>query len=734
MINVIGDPYHAASQIVKGDLHAYLEPLDLDIYSDLKARYHELGFARVDIEDLYMIINPSMNKSTRSLLAVLIDRDGLNKEIFGNMGRPFTTIPIHNNPLRALIEDLEGLRPGGVSGSVHIDSITIYYYRSQKHASSTADYLARHLASKGFNVTRHGIEKPEDLGGVGWHILLVGIGVWGIGDDLLRRVTAIYSDPMIPRDVISSKDFTEIRSCWDKIASYGYTNFVSDIRTCTKLLLEKAVVLGLITIPGFQIYNKDHVKNAIIDPDLGLLNYLFFRTAQLKDYPIWGGTLIVGVSDINYTINPLSRQGTLNRLLQMLIYDWSSFQEPLTKLPIYDQVIPRFNSGYLLKLTPHEDLDDKSLFDEFLGLYKPCMLHDLAKNADSSEGVINAAVKLTPYHDGSVLDQKDLDSWIALAKRVNSLRELYIDDLRRSENTLEARITGDPVVVKELKADGNIIRRYISRDVLYRVESSSMDCLRISKYVFFPLQPWEVSEVVRLFIDRHGYIPDYIRNITELRELALSIGRSSDQGLAERVERLINWIDRTSSILIGNGPFYVEKIYWKGDFIRSIALNAYRHENTYWGAPGDLDRVSSIYMWRISNISILPQETRLLICLKVAGMDETAKIFIENGILRTDLIVITTMEGSEGIYIASFGSEKMCIDIGFEKLLESRVRAVAMNIYGEVFEKQIEPANYRTLEDSPYRINNALFIALIPIVAIALIVLLALKRAKREDR
>lgn len=718
LVRIASDPYYAASLIVNNSLHVYLEPIDLNTYSDLKTRYPELGFVRVDMEDLYMIINPSINKNLRSLLASSIDRDNLNEETFNGMGRLFTTIPIHNNPLRAVIEDLENLRLSEAISNTNSSVITVYYYRSQKYADIVADYLARHLASKGLNVIKHGVEDPEDLESAEWHILLVGIDAWETAGNILDRITSIYRSPMIPRNVVGNRDFMEIRSCWDKIAGYNYINFISDIRSCVRLLLERIIVIGLITIPGFQIYSKNDISNAIIDPDLGLLNYLFFRTAQLKDYPIWGGTLIVGVSDVNYTINPLSRQGTLNRLLQILIYDWSSFPEPLTKLPIYDQAIPRYNS--------------ESLFNDFLGPYRQCLLHDLAKNAGHPEGVTRVAMKLAPFHDGSVLDQKDLDAWIALAKRLNSLGGLYIDDLRRSENPLEARIAGDPVVVKELRADGDIIRRYISRDALYRVEGSSMDCLRISKYVFFPLQPWEVSEVVRLFIDRYGYMPDYIRNRAELRELALSIDRSSDRGIAERMERLINWIDRTSSILIGNGPFYVEKIYWRGDSIRSIALNAYRHENTYWGTSGDLDRISSIYMWRISNISILPQGTRLSICLKMAGMDETAKIFIENGILRTDLIVITTMEGSEGIYVASFSSKNACIDIGFEKLLKSKIRVIAMNIYGEVFEKQIAPTSYRTLKDPLYGINSTLFIALIPIVAIALIVLLALKRAKKN--
>lgn len=721
LIRIISDPYHAASQIVGGSLHAYLEPIDLDVYSDLKTRYPELGFARVDMEDLYMIINPSVNKSLRSLLSISIDRNSLNKEIFNGVGRPFTTIPAHNNPLRAVIEDLEDLHPGGASNNTNSSVINIYYYRSQRYGDTVADYLVRHLSSNGFNAVKHDVEGPENLEGADWHILLVGIYVWETAGNILERIASIYNSPMIPRDVASNRDFAEIRGCWDKIAGYNYTSYINDIRNCARLILEKAVVLGLITIPGFQIYSKDYVKNAVIDPDLGLLNYLFFRTAQLKDYPIWGGTLVVGVSDINYTINPLTRQGTLNRLIQMLIYDWPWFPEPLTKLPVYDQVIPRFNN--------------ESPFDELLGSYRQCSLHDLAKNASSSEGIIKTVVKFAPYHDGSIFDQKDIDSWITLIRGISGRGEFgYAADMHRSEAALGARIVGDPVVVKELKAGNDTIRSYISRDVLYSVEIIPMDCLRVSRYIFFPLQPWEVSEVIGLFINRYSYMPDYIRNSTVLRELALSIGGSPDQGFAERMEKLINWINRTSSILIGNGPFYVEKVYWEGGSIASIALNAYRHEKTYWGTAGDLDRVSSIYMWKISNTSILYQRNQLSICLEAVGMDETAKIFIGNNVLSTDLAITIAMGDSERTYIASLSSKNRCIDIDLGKSVESRVRIIAINIYGEVLEKQIAPVSYRTLEDSLYEINNTLFIMLIPPATVALIVLLALRRAKRGDR
>lgn len=666
-IKPVGDPYEAAQAIDNGSIHAYLETISYDEYRYIRSRYPMLGFARVDLEDVYMILNPSLNKSVRHAISLVINRTEISRAVFEGEARSFIVPTPPINPLNAILEDFGGFdNVSRDSNELKGLSINVVYYNTQNsYIERIARSISAQLNSLRVSAFVTGIRDLEDLESRPWHVLLVGVKV-DIGGDLVGRILAIYRrEDIMPRAVVESEDYRVVSSCWRELGDGDPFN-MGDLYICAVLTIEKAIVVGIISIPGYHMYNRKSIENAVIDPQLGLLNYAFFRTAKLKDYPIWGGTLIIGVNSINYTVNPLLEEGTVNRILRLSTYDLPLFQEPYTRMPVYDLVIP-IDSG-------------ERVFSDLLGPYKQCTFAGLYNVKRVSQ--INASAKLYPYHDGSMPIQLDLDSWRSLARKIGGKVPGVSSELIRASSLAEAMLSGVRIVEKTVSAESDIIREYVATPIYYRLSSNAeLNCYNMQYYIFFPPMPWELSLSIERFLDIRGYLPDLIRDADLIAGIARSLARDMeiDRLGRARVENLITWVGNTSTALIGNGPYYVSRVEIRGRDIVGILLKAYRYERTYWGTAGDLDVMPAIYMWMISDAKITRSSDNILeICFRIVSNNTLTQIMIDNGVLSPEIALLS----NNNIYIVNLiGKMIRCGEINIEKSSRKGIVAIPLSLY-----------------------------------------------------
>lgn len=670
-IKPIEDPYEAAQAIYNGSIHAYLETISYDEYKYIRSRYPMLGFARVDLEDIYMILSPSLNRSVRHAISLVVNRAEISKEVFEGEARSFIVPTPPVNPLNTILGVFErrGLdNVGNDSSELKGLAIDIVYYSTQ---NSYIERIARSISAQlnrlGVSAFVTGIRDLADLESRPWHVLLVGVKV-DMSGDLIGRILAIYrrEEDIIPRAVVGSEDYRVVSSCWIELGDGGPLN-IGDLYRCAVLTMERAIVVGVVSIPGYHMYNKEMIENAVIDPQLGLLNYAFFRTAKLKDYPVWGGSLIIGVKRINYTVNPLLEEGTVNRILRLSTYDLPVFREPYTWMPVYDHVIP-IDSG-------------ERVFSDLLGPYKQCTFSGLYNVKRISQ--INASAKLYPYHDGSMPVQRDLDSWRSLARKIAGKDPGVSHELIGTSSLAEAMLSGARVVEKTESAGNETIREYIVTPIYYRLSSSAeLNCYNMQYHIFFPPMPWELSSSIERFLDIGGHLPDLIRDADLIAGIARSLARDIDVDHIDRarVEKLIMWVRNTSTALIGNGPYYVARAEIRGRDIVGILLKAYRYERTYWGTAGDLDIIPSIYMWTISDAKITRSSDNILrICFWIVSNNTLTQILISNGILSPEIALVI----GNNIYIVSpIGEGIRCGEIKIDRgALEKEIVAAPLSFY-----------------------------------------------------
>jgi len=687
IIKTVKDLEEAALEISGGSMHVYIDPIGYKEYIYLSTKYPRLGFARVDLEDIYMIINPRIDKPIRQALSQAIDRDKLNSELFQENGKPFI-IPLPEiNPFTGILRETYFRKS---YGPYNVKNISLLYYSDQPYLGEVAEYIARSLRSVGIEVNIYSIEDPVKSGNISWDIMLVGVDAYNIAEDFLKRILAIYISKLLPPNLIESKGFRGVKDCWEDIYMNPH-DLLNKISQCIGLSLDESIVVGLITVPGFQIYNKDALENLVIDPELGLLNYLFFRVTKLREYPIWGGTLVIGVNSVSYIINPLITWGTVNRVLRLTIYDLPTFPDPYTKLPIYDQVIP-------IPL-------GEALFDEVLGPYKPCYWSDLQALKDRvNTTTLNASIKLHPYHDGSTPSQLDFDGWRSLAEKLHNVQSV-IKELLNALKT-NASIVNASMVVKTIIAGNMTIREYISAPTIYTLTSNIPargSCYAMQKYIYFPLHPWEVSILVEKFYEENKRLPDLVRDASKLKELALNIGGDMKNGIKDidRIGNIVKWIDNTSTALIGNGPYYVKgALLGNNNSLKEIVLGAYRHEKTYWGSTGDLEVITYLYSWRVLNVTISPEGKDLHVCVKIAGDSELTRVLIGNGLLNTDIALFA---GNKILVLSPSGRESRCATLDIKDMASIsgiyegsiRIRLWPLSFYPNLYEINMTVAQAR---------------------------------------
>jgi hypothetical protein len=668
-IKPIENPNEAAQAIYNGSIHAYLEAISYDEYKYIRSRYPMLGFARVDLEDIYMILSPSLNRSVRHAISLAINRTEISEAVFEGEARSFIVPTPPINPLNTILEDFErrghdnvGRDPNELKG-LAID--VVYYSTQNSYIERIARSISAQLNRFGVSAFATGIRDLADLENRRWHVLLVSVKV-DMRGDLIGRILAIYREDIMPRAVVGSEDYRVVSSCWRRLGDGGPFN-IGDLYRCAALTMERSIVVGVISIPGYHIYSREMIENAVIDPQFGLLSYAFFRTARLKDYPVWGGSLVIGVSRINYTVNPLLEEGTVNRILRLSIYDLPVFQEPYTRMPVYDHVIP-IDSG-------------ERVFSDLLGPYKQCTFAGLYNVKRVSQ--INASAKLYPYHDGSMPVQRDLDSWRSLARKIAGKDPGVSHELVSISSPAEAMLSGTRVVEKTESAGNETIREYVVTHIYYRLSSSAeLNCYNMQYYIFFPPMPWELSLSIERFLDMRGYLPDLIRDADLIAGIARSIARDMEidyLGRA-RVEKLIMWVGNTSTALIGNGPYYVDRVEIRGKDIVGILLKAYRYERTYWGTAGDLDIIPAIYMWMISDAKITRSSDNMLrICFWIVSNNTLTQILIGNGVLSPE---ITLLMGNNIYIVNPIGEGIRCGEIKIDRgALGKEIVAVPLSFY-----------------------------------------------------
>jgi len=147
-IKPVEDPYEAAQAIYNGGIHAYLESISYDEYKYIRSRYPMLGFARVDLEDIYMILSPSINRGVRHAISLAINRTEISKTVFESEARSFIVPTPSINPLNTILEDFErrgldnvGIDPNELKGL----TIDIAYYNTQ---NSYIERIARSISAQ----------------------------------------------------------------------------------------------------------------------------------------------------------------------------------------------------------------------------------------------------------------------------------------------------------------------------------------------------------------------------------------------------------------------------------------------------------------------------------------------------------------------------------------------------------------------------------------------------------
>ncbi len=630
IVRVIADPFEAASQISERKLHVYLTPLNYYQYLELSKKYTDLGFIRVELGHIYILVNPEIKDylAIKRILLEVINLSTVNQEVFNGLGR-ILKIPIpEENPLRSLFLDLIATMTNNIENSTKpfgFKNLSLVIVSlDDEILKSIASSIAFQLRTSGINITYITLNQLQDLLTHGWDFMIFKVGTWGSGD-LLETILRVYSQEPIRSFLEKSEILRETFTCFNEIYELRYINFIEDLRACISKYI-RSPLIALLTEPGFQIYDKSDLENIAFDHSRGLLSYIFFRTVMIKGYPYWGGTLVVGVAHSkDLAINPLILSGGLNDVLRLLLYDQSVFPEPLTGLPAFDAALPLVN-----EVMPHSEL---------LRQYGMCFPGDLWNPPRGSSEIL-ALVKLNPFHDGSMLNSIDIYSWINMSKHM--MRGIFspIQDLLKALNINEIKILRENVEGRILAGD-QVIREYRSLTVSFGKAPDPWDCYKASKTIFVPLAPWELTAPLEVLLKESGGKPiDLVKEATKIYEKAVTLA-GNNKDLRERAIKLGMWIKNTSTALIGNGPYYINKILSNdAGQIETIELTAFRHENMYWGSMGIIETFNSLFSWRLVNAEITrsPESGGTVkICFKVEGEDQLSTILLDSKVLPVDL-------------------------------------------------------------------------------------------------